>query len=302
MHLRLDTVLALTALCAAPAAADPFIFSTGDPDGKIATASRPSSAGTFEIETGDDFFLTSETVINSATFVGLLTGGATLADIGEVRVEVYRVFPKDSDVGRTSGPPTFSTPQVPTRVNSPSDVEFDDRDTSPPPGNLSFTPSDLGSFSVLNSVQPGGIHPKPGQTTGGNGPTAGEEVQFNVTFTTPFDLPPDHYFFVPQVEVTDPSGNFLWLSAPRPIVPPGTPFPMGVTDLQAWTRDQFLDPDWLRVGTDIVGPPPTGGPAPTFNMTFSLTGETVPEPASYILLGSALLALAAARRKKLRKV
>ena len=265
-------------------------------------ASRPSSAGKFEIETGDDFFLTSETVINSATFVGLLTGGATVADIGEVRVEVYRVFPKDSDVGRTSGPPTFSTPQVPTRVNSPSDVEFDDRDTSPPPGNLSFTPSDLGSFSVLNSVQPGGIHPKPGQTTGGNGPTTGEEVQFNVTFTTPFDLPPDHYFFVPQVEVTDPSGNFLWLSAPRPIVPPGTPFPAGVTDLQAWTRDQFLDPDWLRVGTDIVGPPLTGGPAPTFNMTFSLTGETVPEPASYILLGSALLALAAAGRKKLRKV
>jgi len=299
MHLRLDTVLALTALCVVPAAADPFIFSTGDPDGKIATASRPSSAGTFEIETGDDFFLTSETVINSATFVGLLTGGATVADIGEVRVEVYRVFPKDSDVGRTSGPPTFSTPQVPTRVNSPSDVEFDDRDTSPPPGNLSFTPSDLGSFSVLNSVQPGGIHPKPGQTTGGNGPTTGEEVQFNVTFTTPFDLPPDHYFFVPQVEVTDLSCNFLVLSAPRPIVPPGTPFPPGVTDLQAWTSDQFLDPDWLRVGTDIVGRPPTGGAAPTFNMTFSLNGETVPEPSSYVLLGSALAALIAFGRKKL---
>ena len=299
MRLRLDTVLALTALCVVPAAADPFIFSTGDPDGKIATASRPSSAGTFEIETGDDFFLTSETVINSATFVGLLTGGATVADIGEVRVEVYRVFPKDSDVGRTSGPPTFSTPQVPTRVNSPSDVEFDDRDTSPPPGNLSFTPSDLGSFSVLNSVQPGGIHPMPGQTTGGNGPTTGEEVQFNVTFTTPFDLPADHYFFVPQVEITDPSCNFLWLSAPRPIVPPGTPFPPGVTDLQAWTSDQFLDPDWLRVGTDIVGRPPTGGAAPTFNMTFSLNGETVPEPSSYVLLGSALAALIAFGRKKL---
>jgi hypothetical protein len=36
-------------------------------------------------------------------------------------------------------------------------------------------------------------------------------------------------------------------------------------------------------------------------MTFSLTGETVPEPSSYILLGSALLAFAAAGRKKLRK-
>ena len=293
MRLRLENVLALTALCVVPAAADPFFFSTGDPDGKMATASRPSSAGKFEIEAGDDFFLNSETVINSATFVGLLTGGATT---GEVRVEIYRVFPKDSDVGRTSGPPTFSTPQVPTRVNSPSDVEFDDRDTSS--GNLTFTTTSLGTFTALNSVQPGGIHPQPGQTTGGDGSITGEEVQFDVTFTTPFDLPADHYFFVPQVEVVEPSGNFFWLSAPRPIVPPGTPFPAGATDLQAWTRDQFLDPDWLRVGTDIVG----GTPAPTFNMTFSLSGETVPEPSSYILLGSALLALAAAGRKKLRKV
>ena len=84
----------------------------------------------------------------------------------------------------------------------------------------------------------------------------------------------------------------MWLSAPRPIVPPGTPFS---PDLQAWTRDQFLDPDWLRVGTDIVG----GTPAPTFDMTFSLTGETVPEPSSYVLLGSALAAVLAFGRKKL---
>ena len=27
----------------------------------------------------------------------------------------------------------------------------------------------------------------------------GEEVQFTVNFATPFDLPADHYFFVPQV-------------------------------------------------------------------------------------------------------
>ena len=168
---------------ATPAAADSFNFSTGNPDGLMAVATRPSTAGKFEIEAGDDFVLTSsQTIINSATFVGLLTNGAT---VGQVRVEIYRVFPKDSDVGRTSGPPTFSTPQVPTRVNSPSDVEFDDRDTAS--GNLSFTTAVLGTFSANNSVQPGGIHPQPGQTTGGNGPITGQEVQFNVTFTTPFD-------------------------------------------------------------------------------------------------------------------
>jgi len=290
MYFRFCIVLSLAALLAAPAVANQFSFSTGNPDGLMATATRPSTAGKFEIETGDDFVLTFPTVINSATFVGLLTNGAT---VGQVRVEIYRVFPKDSDVGRTSGPPTFSTPQVPTRVNSPSDVEFDDRDTAS--GNLSFTTTAMGTFSANNSVQPGGIHPQPGQTTGGNGSITGMEVQFNVTFSTPFNLPADHYFLVPQVEIVEPGGDFFWLSAPRPIVPPGTPFPPGFTDLQAWTRDQFLDPDWLRVGTDIVG----GSPAPTFNMTFSLSGVAVPEPSSFILLGSALLAAAGMSRKKL---
>ena len=167
-------------------------------------------------------------------------------------VEIYRVFPDLSNVGRTSGPPTFSTPKVPTRVNSPSDVELDSRDTTS--GNPNLHDRRLnGSFTAANSVQPGGIHPKPGQTTGGNGPVTGEEVQFDVNFTTPFTLAAGHYFFVPQVEVTDPNGNFFWLSAPRPIVSPGTPFPPGFTDLQSWTRDAALEPDWLRVGTDIVG-------------------------------------------------
>lgn len=274
--------LALAALWATLASATPFFFSTGDPDGKIATASRPSSAGKFEIESADDFALASTTAIQSATFTGLLTGPTPIASIGEVRVEIYRVFPADSDVGRTSGPPTFSTPKVPTRVNSPSDGELADRDTAN--SDLTFQTTDLGSFSALNSVRPGGIHPTPGQTTGGNGAVTGEEVQFGVTFATPFLLAPGHYFFVPQVELTDPSGDFFWLSAPRPIVPPGTPFPVGFTDLQSWTRDEFLAPDWLRVGTDIVG----GNPAPTFNAVFSLTGF-VPEPSSLILVGLALV-------------
>jgi PEP-CTERM motif len=257
-------------LSATPVSARVFFFSTGSPDGKIATASRPETWGKFEIESADDFALTSSTAINRATFTGLLTGGN---HVGEVRVEIYRVFPNDSAVKRTSGPPTFSTPRVPTRVNSPSDVELTDRDTAS--HNLTFSTRVLaGSFTAKNSVKPGGIHPKPGQTTGGNGPITGKEVQLAVNFTRPFFLPKGHYFFVPQVEVTDPKGAFYWLSAPKPIIAPGTPF---LPDLQSWTRDDRLDPDWLRVGTDIVG-------AGAFNETFSLTGyaggkaaSTVPE-------------------------
>ncbi|HEX5272583.1 MAG TPA: hypothetical protein VFW33_18930, partial [Gemmataceae bacterium] len=185
--------LAATALWAVPAAADVFTFSTGNPDGKIAIASRPQNGAKFEIEAADDFVTTTpNTVINHATFTGIVTGSNPT--IGNVVVEIYRVFPKDSNVSRTSGPPTFSTSQVPTRVNSPSDVELDSRSIAA--GSLVLRTTTLGTFTAMNSVQPGGIHPSPGQTTGGNGSITGTEVLFDVTFTTPFNLLPDHYFFV----------------------------------------------------------------------------------------------------------
>ena len=274
------------AFVAAQTNADSFSFTTGSPDGRMATASRPESAGKFEIESADDFILTNPINVTSATFTGLLPTGFDLSTIGQVQVEIYRVFPKDSDVGRTTGPPTFSTIQVPTRVNSPSDVAFDSRN-SLPAGGLSFTTALLNaSFTALNSIQPGGIHAQPLQTTGGNGSVTGEEVQFNITFTNPFELPADHYFFVPQVELPGPADNFLWLSAPGPLLFTG--------DLQAWTRDANLDPDWLRVGTDIVG---GGTAAPKFNESFSLAG-TVPDSGfTAFLLGSALGALFYLKRR-----
>src|SRR4030095_10106315 len=161
------------------------LYNNDFPTGDMAAATRPESAGKFEIESADDFLLPTGAHITGATFTGLLSSGSTLSDIASVRVEIYRVFPNDSNVGRTSGPPTFSTPQVPTRVNSPSDVALDSRGATA--GTLSFGTTLLNAtFTALNSVQPGGIHPAPGQATGGDGSVTGREVQFNVTFTTPF--------------------------------------------------------------------------------------------------------------------
>jgi PEP-CTERM motif len=285
-HARLTIPLSLLGcLCALPAAADPFFFSTGTLDEKIATATRPDAGGVTEIESADDFVLTQLTSLTSATFTGLLPAGAPLSNIGEVVVEIYRVFPKDSD------PPSM---KVPTRVNSPSDVEFASRDSGS--GDLKFTPDIVApDLSALNSVQPGGIVIPPPHT-GGDGPVRGEEVTFDVTFTTPFLLPADHYFFVPQVQLSE--GTFLWLSTPRS----GTPFPSGFPDLQSWTRDDpGIAPDWLRVGTDIVGPPPTGGgAAPTFNAAFSVSGAVIPEPSTWamMLLGFAGLGYAGWRQAR----
>jgi len=168
--------------------------------------------------------------------------------------------------------------------------------TSSSPGDLIFsTATQASSFTTLNSVQVGGIHPKPNQTTGGNGPVTGQEVQFDVTFTKPFDLPADHYFLVAQVDLTN-GGSFYWLSGSRPISGAGTtPF---APDLQAWIRDENLDPDWSRAGTDIVG----GTTPPTFNLAFSLDGkaDNVPEPASSALV-LAGMAFVAVFRKRMTK-
>jgi hypothetical protein len=66
-----------------------------------------------------------------------------------------------------------------------------------------------GSFTVLNTVV-NGINKIPNQTTAGEGPKSGEEVEISITFTTPILLPAGHYFFRPEVLVT--GGDFLYLS------------------------------------------------------------------------------------------
>jgi hypothetical protein len=264
--LAILAVLLVISLCSVPANADSIVVNTGDPDGKIATASRPSSPGKVEIETADDFIIGAATSITGGTFTGLIPTGASIAG---VTIEFYRVFPNDS-----TEPPS---PLVPVRANSPSDVEFSDRSAGS--ANLTFVTTVLSSsFTAANSVL-NGIHPVPGQFTAGDGPATGQEVLFSFSID-PDLLPADHYFFVPQVQLSN--GDFLWLSAPRPIVAPGTPF---LSDLQTWIRDDDIAPNWLRVGTDITHQGP-------FNGAFSLSGTVAtPEPTTLLLTVAGLMAL-----------
>src|SRR6266545_1522213 len=76
-------------LLASHASAASFFFSTGDPDGKIATLARPFSPGKIQTETADDFVVTQGVVINQATFTGLLPSGTALSAIKAVEIEIY---------------------------------------------------------------------------------------------------------------------------------------------------------------------------------------------------------------------
>jgi hypothetical protein len=178
--------------------------------------------------------------------------------VTNVEVEFYRIFPLDSAAfdGR-----------VPTRNNSPSDVEIASATRDGKSGGLSFRVSQVSpAFVVTNSVVEN-ITTFPNIiATGGDRARGGQQVEITITFTKPIVLPAGHYFFRPEVAVTN--DDFIFLSAPRPIVPPGTPF---AGDLQAWIRNSTTKPDWERIGTDIIG----GVTPPTFNMAFALTGETI---------------------------
>ncbi|WP_026603848.1 hypothetical protein [Methylomonas sp. 11b] len=277
MQTKLIPILAISTLFAANADAAAFTFSTGNSDYRIATGAQAGGTSK-EIESADDFVLTQHTQLNQATFTGLLANGATLDDIANVNVEIYRVFGKDS-VNPPSG-------RVPTRVNSPSDVAFLGRESAS--NSLSYSVTLLnGNASAANSVI-NGIHPLPDQTTGGEGAVSGQEVRFEVNFNDAISLAADHYFFVPQVELKN--GNFLWLSAAKPIVGGSGPF---TPDLQSWIRDGNLDPDWLRIGTDIVG-------GTTFNQAFSVSGvSAVPLPgATWLFLSGMLGVMGLGKRRK----
>src|SRR6478609_4450450 len=120
-------------LTATPALAASFAFDNGPPDGLIATLSQPAGAGHIQTETADDFTLSAATSLTSATFTGLLPAGTPLANITNVEIEFYHLFPVDS-----ANPPSG---KVPTRAGSPADVEIAAATREFAAGTLTFTPT-----------------------------------------------------------------------------------------------------------------------------------------------------------------
>src|SRR5215467_8539620 len=135
--------LVLTLCLAAPLWAAPFFFATGTPDGLLGALSRRPSPGKVETETADDFLVQVPTVITKATIFGLLPAGTPLDSIKDVEIELYHVFPLDS--APASG-------KVPTRNNSPSDVEIDTATRARSTGTLSTSPIVVNAFFMVKNT------------------------------------------------------------------------------------------------------------------------------------------------------
>ena len=69
------------------------------------------------------------------------------------------------------------------------------------------------------------------------------------------------------------------------------PLLFSTADLHSWIHSVNLNPDWLRIGTDIIGPQQQRDAAPTSDSVLSLSAQAIPEPATLLLLGAGLVIL-----------
>ena len=265
-----------------------YSFSTGDPDGKIATASRPES--TENSRSSPRMISCSPTTsITSATFTGLVPGGGERPPTSSSRSIAY--FPRLGCRPHQRVAAVLDV-EVPTRVNSPSDVAFLEADSAT--GGLVLDQGARGDLHRKQLGETGGIYPEPESDTGGNGAVTGEEVRFDRELHRRL-APPRQPLFL-RASGRAGQRQFLLAVGAEADRLAGTPFPPGFTDLQSWTRD---DSARSRLAAHRHGHRGRR-PAPTFNAAFSLAGSAVPEPSTWamMLLGFAGLGFAGYRRAR----
>lgn len=258
------------------------LWSTLSPNSAQAFTSQPNAA--IGSETADDFFflnsLAPQFEVEGIKVDGLFSDPD--AEITNVRVELYRSFPVDSDATRTTDI---------VRLNGPADDAFAAFDSAE--GSLSYSVKDKGSFTVDSTITPGSLT---NLGAVGSGLT-GNLRQIDITLTdsilldaaaTPLDQA-NHYFLAATVETSQ--GDYYWLAGEQP--------PTTVGDRQAWLRTEPFVPDWIRV-SDIINDEP-GTLAPAFNASFEVSGKPVPEPSTALgtlALGSIALGLSKLRKRR----
>lgn len=267
------------------------LWDTLEPNSKIGFSSQLD----IPTETADDFTVTGDGFkVTDVSFLGLFTDES--ADIEDIDLAFYSVFPGASDLTRT--PATV-------RTNGPEDTEF--VAFSLGEDTLSYTSKDLGSFTIDQAILPSSGANTPGVGSGVvGGPVTGNLRQIDAKLKNPLTLPPDAVFLVSAV---DPSaGDFFRVAGSRPPEFP-EPLPAGVVDRQAWFRTNApfpnaLEPDWVRV-SDVVNQQ-DGTAEPAFNAAFRVSGEevSVPEPGTVSLLSLMLLppAFGLLRRRKAQNI
>jgi hypothetical protein len=258
------------------------LWDTLQPNSKIGFSSQLD----IPTEAADDFTVTGDGfTVTDVSFLGLFTDQN--ADVGDIDLAFYSVFPGASDLTRT--PATV-------RTNGPEDAEF--VAFSLAEDTLSYTEQDLGDFTIEQAILPSSGANAPGVGSGTvGGPVKGYLRQIDAKLKNPLTLPPDAVFLVNAVEPS--AGEYFQVAGSRPPISPdtlseGSEAAGGIVDRQAWfrTNEPFpnaLEPDWVRV-SDVINQ--TDGTAePAFNSAFRVSGENVAvsEPVTVSLFSLMLL-------------
>jgi hypothetical protein len=254
-------LLLVTLFCSVATGWAATIVDTGPPDGQLAIESG-SRVGL----AGSEFSAADDFIVNSAT---LITGGNFTGIQGSPLAALFDFSSVQVSVYTVSNPNPIPAVLLDTRSSLSGQLVF----TQPLPGTPITVPTSIGLTGL-----PGGSVEGPLET-----------VPFQLL--DPIILPAGHYFFSAQVATTcdfpicasfppSPSqGYFFWLSAP---------FPQGGSDVPATFMGNATVPPQLWVSTA------------SNDLSFSLTGQTIPEPGTAWFIVPAFVLLTYIARPSLR--